>query len=150
MRSSLLYILLTAAAANALLAQIEFAGTDSTRVCSTTDQLREALAYALDISNSSIYIVSPCSTTVRYNLTDVPQSILDMGLVSYNTQISTSPSIIDYCEAIGCTGIVSAAPHELLRTFTAVVTDTTADAPPPAVYRMDAVAALFGMWLLWL
>lgn len=132
-----------------MLAQIEFAGTDSARVCNTTDQLRDALAYALDISNNSIRITSPCSTTVRYNLTNVPQSILDMSLVSYNTHISKSPSIIDYCAAVGCTGIVSAAPIELLRTFTATAVDITADAPPP-VYRIDALAALFGMWLLWL
>lgn len=149
MRSSLIFaVFIAAAAANAMLAEVEFVGANLARVCNTTDTLRDILAHTLGISNNSIHISSCRSSTVRYNLTGVPQAILDMNLVSYNTHIIQSPLIIDYCKYVGCTGIVSAAPFELLRTFTAIVTDTTADAQPPA--RIDALAALFGMWLLWL
>lgn len=67
--------------------------------------------------SSSIINQYPSNITinVQYNIIDPSQTILNMGLIEFNTLMAKSPHIINYSRLIGASDyIVAAGPAELL------------------------------------
>jgi hypothetical protein len=66
------------------------------------------------LTESSPYSINS-TINVQYNIIDPPQSILNMGLIQFNTIMAKSSYVIDYSKSVGGSDyIIAAGPIELL------------------------------------
>ena len=123
-----------------LLASLQFQHPIPSLLLNTTSLLQANIALTLAVPNTTIqianmyysiyrnmyYPLTPSSSiinqyppnitiNVRYNIIDPPQTILNMGLIEFNTLMAKSPHIINYSRLIGASDyILAAGPAELL------------------------------------
>ena len=123
-----------------LLASLQFQHPIPSLLLNTTSTLQTSIALTLAVPNNTIqistmyysiyrnmyYPLTPSSSiinqyppnitiNVQYNIIDPPQTILNMGLIEFNTLMAKSPYVINYSRLIGASDYVLAAgPAELL------------------------------------
>ena len=123
-----------------LLASLQFQHPIPSLLLNTTSTLQSSIALTLAVPNNTIqistmyysiyrnmyYPLIPSSSiinqyppnitiNVQYNIIDPPQTILNMGLIEFNTLMAKSQHVINYSRLIGASDYVLAAgPAELL------------------------------------
>lgn len=119
-----------------LLASLEFQHPNPKLLLNTTSLLQTNIALTLAVPNTTIQLTNmyysiyknmyyPLTPTapyssnstinIRYNIIDPPQTILDMGIIEFNTLMAKSEYIINYSRLIeGSDYIIAAGPVELL------------------------------------
>lgn len=123
-----------------LLASLQFQHPIPSLLLNTTSTLQASIALTLAVPNNTIqistmyysvyrnmyYPLTPSTPAinqyppnitinVQYNIIDPPQTILNMGLIEFNTLMAKSQHIINYSRLIGASDyVIAAGPAELL------------------------------------